>query len=640
MSMRDATYRSKASTSLRGLKCTDLPQFDALLAQADRFDTDDKLHLRNLCNDSVRCAGLVTIYKSSNRRGGSPRKLILDYSRQRITGETMELLFDLADAMGMTERRESLRRGCHINATEDQPVLHHVLRMPANYPLVLQPRPPAEQQLNTNARGSSGTERHLRLHNDSFVSSTSDGPELLRQVHAGREKIRDFSERFRSGEYRSITGQTFVHVICVGGGCGPEFVSQALQTDPDASSACQNRTLRFLSGVDPVEFFHATRDMDPARTLVLVISKSYSESETETMLNARTLQDWLVTDLVDDENIREADVIARHMIAISDNPLSCRQFGIDKGNIFKYYPWICERFSLFSVVGMLPLSLQYSYRIMCELLDGAHEMDEHFFGAPLNDNLPVLLGLLGVWNSTFLGYGCRAVIPCSRALRGFPTYVQMIDTESNGKRVGLDGTPLLHRSGEIDTGASCTTPQCTLFQIMHQGRVIPADFIGFMESQQPVDLLTEAVSNHDELMSHFFAQPDALACGKTLVDLIQEDAPECLREHMVCPGNRPSSSLLISRLDAFAVGQLVALYEHRTVVQGFLWGLNSFDGFGVELGKSLSKKVRSQLSASRKTGASVQGFNASTSALLEHYLAHGSDQKRRAATPEEGAIFQ
>ena len=250
-------------------------------------------------------------------------------------------------------------------------------------------------------------------------------------------------------------------------------------------------------------------------------------------------------------------------------------------------------------------------------------MDEHFFHAPLRDNVPVLLGLIGVWNSTFLNYECRAMIPYSHGLRSFPSFVQHIDMESNGKRVGLDGNPLLHRSGEINFGAPATDCQHVFFQLLHQGRVLPVDFIGFMESQHPVCLDGEAVANHDELMSHFFAQPDALAYGKTLVDLVQEGTPEPLREHMVVTGNRPSSSLLLNRLDAFSIGQLMALFEHRTAVQGFIWGLNSFDQYGVELGRVLARHVRSQLSASRETGASVQGFNSSTSYLLEQYLAHG-----------------
>ena len=624
MSMRYASNGSSA------LKCTDLPQFDALLAQADRFEADDKLHLRHLCNDSARCSGLVTIHRSA---GGGGRKLILDYSRQRITGETMELLFDLADAMGMTERRVALRNGWHINTTEDKPVLNHLLRMPVGHPFVMRSEEP---QMHSGRRSFSPEQRHPMTHFDSFASSASDGQALLQQVHQLREQVRVFSERLRSGDYKSVTGNSFVNVLCLGGGAlvGPEFVAQALTADPAAASASEDRTLRFLSSIDPSDFHDATHDLDPSRTLVVVISKTFSH--TEIMLSARTVQNWLVKSLVNGKTIRENNVVAKHIVAVSENQTRCRRVGIAEGNIFDYFTWMCDRYSLFSAVGILPLSLQYSYSVVGDFLDGAHAMDEHFFESPLNDNIPVLLGLLGVWNSTFLGYSCRTILPYSSALRGLSSYVQKMDMESNGKRVAHDGKPLLHLSGEIDLGTTGTTAKFTLFQLMHQGRAIPADFVGFMESPRPIDLPGEAVSNHDELMSHFFGQPDALAYGKTLVDLIQEDAPERLREHMVCPGNRPSSSILMARLDAFAIGQLLVLYEHRTTVQGFLWGLNSFDNYGLDLGGTLSKKVRSQLSVSRKTGASVQGFNISTSTLLEHYLAHGNEQKRRQAAAAEG----
>jgi glucose-6-phosphate isomerase len=256
-----------------------------------------------------------------------------------------------------------------------------------------------------------------------------------------------------------------------------------------------------------------------------------------------------------------------------------------------------------------------------EFLDGAHDIDEHFFNAPLRENIPVILGLLGVWNSTFLGYETRALLPYSQAMKRFPAHIQQVDMESNGKRVDIEGNPLPFQAGEINFGEPGTNGQHSFYQLMHQGRVVPADFIGFMESQSPVSLDGEPVSNHDELMSNFFAQPDALAYGKTLNELV--DVPEKLRQHKVFSGNRPSSSMLLTRLDAFSIGQLLAIYEHRTAVQGFIWNVNSFDQWGVELGKVLAKQVRSQLQSSRKSGAHVQGFNSSTTTLLEAYLAHG-----------------
>lgn len=565
------------------LKCTDVPQFDALQAAAASFRNDDKLHLRNLCNDSSRCSALCATHSAE---GG--RKIYLDYSRQQVTGETMEILFDLADAVGFTDRRAAMRAGEKINRTENRAVLHHALRMPRGY--------------------------NYRFH--------PEGKSLLSDVHAVREKIQEFTNKIRLGEYLGVTGRKFRNVVCIGIGgsqLGSEFVMEALRADQEALERADGRILRFLANVDPVDFHLCTQDLDPAETLVIVISKTFTTAET--MLNAKTARKWLVEHLVEKNGVSEEVVVAQHMAAVSTNLGLCEQFGISRNRVFGFWDWVGGRYSVCSAVGLLPLSLQYSYAVMSKVLDGAHNIDEHFFTAPLRDNIPLILGLLGVWNSTFLGYSCRALLPYAQALRRFPAHIQQVDMESNGKSVALDGSPLYHKSGEITFGEPGTNGQHSFYQLLHQGRVVPADFIGFVQSQQPVKLEGETVANHDELMSNFFAQPDALAYGKTLTELMQEGVPDELREHMVFSGNRPSSSILMTKLDAFAIGQLLALYEHRTAVQGFIWGINSFDQFGVELGKSLAKQVRAQLSASRKTGASVQGFNTSTSSLLEKYLA-------------------
>jgi len=744
------------------LKCTDVPQFDALQAQADLFRTDDKLHLRNLCSDTARCASLLAIHTSrasykpvaalgvnnNPKSGGSgsgsskttaaatgatgatsttttttslqgfQHKMILDYSRQRVTGETMEQLFDLADAVGLAERCWAFKEGAPINATEGLPVLHHVLRMPAYYKLELSESvgeqrgdtitgninntagggamaqlSPQErfqqqqqheqhiQQLNINNSNTNTTQQQQVAARGNMVwgrepsnpylmsplSSSQqqqqpgpmDGRTVLRKVHKLRSRVQEYAYRVRSGDITSVTGQHTLKntiVIATGGThLGTESVATALAADPVASAAAgAHRKLRFVSHNDPVNFYTATRDLNPAETLLIIISPTFATStdnNTPVLLNARTALEWLVHGIQAKSNtatstlhhhhhhgrnaaskFSKGDIVAKHVLAITqDHPSTlqrCREWGISSSNIFALPNWVKARYSVCSVVGLLPLSLQYSYPVMSDFLDGAHDMDEHFFHAPLRENIPVILGLLGVWNSTFLGYNCRCLLPFADALQRFPAYVQHVDMESNGKRVALDGTPLLHRSGEIDFGESGA--QHSFFQLLHQGRVVPADFIGFMENPQPADLQGEAVSNHDELMSHFFAQPDALAYGKTLVDLVQEGTPEPLREHMAYSGNRPSSSLLLTRLDAFAMGQLVALFEHRTAVQGFVWGINSFDQFGLELGAVSAKHVRAQLSASRKTGASVQGFNASTSTLLEHYLANEKQQRAAA----------
>jgi glucose-6-phosphate isomerase len=278
------------------------------------------------------------------------------------------------------------------------------------------------------------------------------------------------------------------------------------------------------------------------------------------------------------------------------------------------------RYSVSSAVGVVPLALQFGFEAVERFLEGARDMDRHFLTAPLEQNLPILLGLLGVWNSSFLGFGTRALLPYSQALLKLAPHIQQVDMESNGKRVGLDGEALGFDAGEISFGEPGTNGQHSFYQLIHQGRVVPCDFVGFVRSQRPIALEGEAVSNHDELMANFFAQPDALAYGKTAQQLEAEGVPAHLIGHKVFDGNRPSSSLLFEVLDARAVGQLLSLYEHRTAVQGFVWGLNSFDQWGVELGKVLAKQVRGQLQRSRQQGAEVSGFNASTSALLRRYL--------------------
>jgi len=572
------------------MKIHELPQFTALQTAAATFKSDEKLHLRNLCSDASRCAGLVASHSTEN----PDSKIILDYSRQQVTGETMEILFDLADKVGFTAKRDKMRSGVKINTTEGRSVLHHALRMPKGYDY------------------------------SAIAVDAAEGKTTVDDVHAVRDKIEAFTNKVRNGEFVGATGKKLKNFICVGIGgsqLGPEFVNEALKADKAAASASEGRNLRFLANVDPVDFELCTRDLDPEETLVVVISKTFTTAET--MLNARTAKKWIVDGLAV-KGVSDASMVtSKHVIAVSTAIDSCVAFGIDEANIFGFWNWVGGRFSVCSAVGVVPLSLQYSYNVMSSFLDGAHNIDEHFFTAPLRENIPVILGLLGVWNSTFLGYETRALLPYSQALKRLPAHIQQVDMESNGKRVDIEGNPLPFQAGEINFGEPGTNGQHSFYQLMHQGRVVPADFIGFMESQAPISLEGEPVSNHDELMSNFFAQPDALAYGKTLNDVEQEGVPEELRQHKVFAGNRPSSSILMTRLDAFAIGQMLAIYEHRTAVQGFIWGLNSFDQWGVELGKSLAKQVRTQLSSSRKSGAQVQGFNSSTSAMLEAYLSHG-----------------
>jgi len=681
-------------------KCTEVPQFDALLNAAAEFHHQEKLHLRHLCNDTARCSGLTAVHVSawseatipsswlvaaeqneeivfldgepspsrktagpkSNgdyrsdgdgdggrfhsfeemedeatfsehqlllQRFGNRSKIVLDYSRQQVTGETMELLFDLADAVQFTERREAFRTGERINVTENKPVLHHLLRMPKGYDF-----PPV--RLSRYAISNPQSTGSL-----SDVSSQDPGRAsihtILEEIHAVRDKIEEFSRRVRSTDHsiglRGVTGKRITDTVLVSssGGMhlGTKFVHEALSADKRASKAAEGRRLHFLSNVDPVDAFFTTRNLDPERTMIVVVSKDFSNAIE--LSNFRSIRYWLVAKLQGNPNgleVKESAITEHHIVAVTSCSIPENVLTIPESNVFRIWDWIIGRFSVCSAVGILPLSLHYSYEVVSDFLAGAHDMDEHFFNAPLRDNIPVLLGLLGIWNSTFMGYTTRAIIPYSEALRGLSTYVQLVDMESNGKRVAVDGTELLHQAGEINLGEpGGGMTNHPFFQLMHQGRVIPADFIGFMESPRPLELQSEAISSHDELMCNFFGQPDSLAYGKELMDLVQEGVQEGLREHMVFSGNRPSSSILMTRLDPFSVGQLVALYEHRTAVQGFLWGINSFDQHGMQLGCTMSSKIRHQLAISRRTGATVQGFNQSTSSLLEVYLAHAKHGK-------------
>jgi glucose-6-phosphate isomerase len=424
--------------------------------------------------------------------------------------------------------------------------------------------------------------------------------------------------------------------IGIGGSyLGPEFVFEALRTDPQGLVAAEGRALRFLANVDPVDIARALSGLDAESTLVVIVSKTFTTAET--MLNARTLRRWLLESL---PGFDEKEVLAKHLAAVSSAVPKAQAFGVDPSNVFGFWDWVGGRYSVCSAVGCLPLALHYGPEIVRQFLAGAADMDKHFFEAPLRTNLPVLLGLLGLWNSSFLGHPARALLPYAQALLRFPAHIQQVDMESNGKRVALNGSVLPFAAGEIVLGEPGTNGQHSFYQLLHQGRVVPAEFVGFAKSPQPVHLPGEAVSNHDELMSNFFAQPDALAVGKTIAELEKEGVPQALWPHKEFPGNRPSLSLLFSELSPFSLGQLLALYEHRVAVQGFVWGINSFDQWGVELGKVLAGRVRNQLAACRAAGTASKeamgaDFNPSTAYLLARYLAAGNNSSNTAAA--EGA---
>ncbi|KAJ4811446.1 Glucose-6-phosphate isomerase [Rhynchospora pubera] len=525
-------------------------------------------HLRDLMNDVDRCQSMMVEHEG----------IFLDYSRQRVTKETMGKLFKLAEAAHLKEKIEKMYGGEKINSTENRSVLHVALR----------------------------AAREKEIY--------SDGKNVVPEVWQVLDKIKDFSEKVRSGAWIGATGKPLKDVVSVGIGgsfLGPLFVHAALQTDAVAAEYAKGRQLRFLANVDPVDVARSIKDLDPETTLVVVVSKTFTTAET--MLNARTLREWISSSL-------GAGAVAKHMVAVSTNLPLVKDFGIDPANAFAFWDWVGGRYSVCSAVGVLPLSLQYGFSVVEKFLEGARSIDNHFYSAPFESNIPVLVGLLSVWNVTFLGYPARAILPYSQALEKFAPHIQQLSMESNGKGVSIDGTPLPFEAGEIDFGEPGTNGQHSFYQLIHQGRVIPCDFIGAVRSQQPIYLKGEVVSNHDELMSNFFAQPDALAYGKNPDELLRDKVPDHLIPHKTFTGNRPSLSILLPSLSAYDVGQLLAIYEHRIAVQGFVWGINSFDQWGVELGKSLATQVRKQLHASRVDEKPVQGFNFSTTTLLSRFL--------------------
>lgn len=548
-------------------------EWESLRAEADAMDG---LHLRQLMEDDARVDAMYAEHDG----------IFLDYSRQRATQSTMQLLFALAERQNLREKVAAMMSGHIINTTERRPALHTALRAPRSASIIL-----------------------------------GDGSDAVASVHEVLDRIEAFAEDFRAGKARGATGKRLKNIIAVGIGgsyLGPEFLAEALRTEEEGSSKGKGFTLRFLSNVDPVDVARCTADLNPQETLVIVISKSFTTAET--MLNARTLRQWVLDSM---PRKPVGDVVGRHFVACASSSAMERVtgFGIAPNRVFEFWDWVGGRYSVCSSVGVLPIALKFGYPVVQRFLDGARSLDEHFASAPFERNIPVLLGLLGVWNTSFLGYRMRTTLPYAEALLKLPAHIQQVDMESNGKAVTIDGEKIDYLVGEVDFGEPGTNGQHSFFQLLHMGQAVPCDFIGFAESQLPLHVKGEKLSSHDELMANFFAQPDALAIGRTAEEVAAEGCDPELVPHRTFEGNRPSLSLLLSRLDAYSIGQLLALYEHRTAVQGFIWDLNSWDQWGVELGKLLAKDVRDQLERGRGNGAFEQEkVNRSTGRLLKKYL--------------------
>jgi glucose-6-phosphate isomerase len=493
--------------------------------------------------------------------------LFLDYSKQRITEDTVRLLLALASAAGVEERRAAMFAGEHINTTEDRSVLHTALRRPADDPL------------------------------------TVDGQDVTADVHEVLDRMASFALKVRLGEWRGHTGKPIRNVVNIGIGgsdLGPAMATEALREYTDRSMR-----FRFVSNIDGTDLRDATYDLDPEETLFIVASKTFTTLETLT--NARSARAWLLAALGDEA------AVARHFVAVSTNEEKVAEFGIDTANMFGFWDWVGGRYSMDSAIG-LSLMLAIGPDDFRELLAGFRAMDEHFLRAPLGENLPVLMALLGVWYGNGFGFETHAVLPYSQELSRFPAYLQQLDMESNGKSVRLDGTRVTYDTGAIEWGTAGTNGQHAYYQLLHQGtHIVPADFIGF------VNATTEIGDHQDLLMANLFAQAEAMAFGKTREEVVADGVPAHQVEARVFDGNRPTSVLLADRLTPRILGALVALYEHKVFVQGVIWGLDSFDQWGVELGKVLASTIAAELIA--RSDPEAAAHDASTTALIARYRA-------------------
>jgi glucose-6-phosphate isomerase len=490
--------------------------------------------------------------------------IYLDYSKNLVTDETLRLLVGLAHEAGLRERIDAMFHGEKLNSTEGRAVLHVALRAP---------------------RG---------------VEIDVGGRDVVPEVHVVLDRFCAFAERVRAGEWKGHTGLRIRNVVNLGIGgsdLGPAMACEALRHHAD-----RGLRMAFVSNIDGTDFAETVRDLDPAETLFIVCSKTFTTQET--LANAHAARSWLLATL------RDPAAVARHFVAVSTNAPAVESFGIEKRNMFEMWDWVGGRYSFDSAIG-LSIAIAIGAAHFREMLGGLHAMDEHFRSAPFERNLPVILGLLGVWYANFWRAETHAVLPYDQYLARLPAFLQQLDMESNGKRVDLEGRPVDYETGPIVWGQPGTNGQHAFFQLLHQGtKLVPADFIGFCRTHNPIG------DHHDQLMANLFAQTQALAFGKTETEVRAEGVSEALAPHRTFPGNRPTNTLLLESLTPASFGALVALYEHKVFVQGSLWNVNSFDQWGVELGKALAKRILPELEAAE---APVLAHDSSTNALIRRY---------------------
>jgi glucose-6-phosphate isomerase len=532
---------------------SDSAEWQAVQGHAEKFAG---VHLRDLFDSDPRRGERLTTQVAD---------LYVDYSKNLVTDEVLAALFALAERAHLRERIAAMFAGEHINTTEDRAVLHVALRMPRDASLVV------------------------------------DGQDVVAEVHGVLDRMGAFTDRVRSGEWRGATGERIRTVVNIGIGgsdLGPVMAYEALKAYADPQIQC-----RFVSNIDPTDLHQKTHDLDPASTLFVVVSKTFTTQETLT--NATQARDWLLAGLGGDDS-----AVAKHFVAVSTNAQRVAGFGIDTDNMFGFWDWVGGRYSLPSAVG-LSVMIAIGKEQFADMLAGYHAVDEHFRTEPVERNVPALLGLLNVWYDTFLGAQSHAVLPYAQYLHRFAAYLQQLTMESNGKSVRLDGTPVEYQTGEVFWGEPGTNGQHAFYQLIHQGtKLIPADFVGFSQPNHDIDGM------HDLFMSNFFAQTGALAFGRTAEQIAAEGVPEALVPHKVMPGNHPTTTIIAPKLTPSTLGQLIAVYEHIVFTQGTVWEINSFDQWGVELGKVMANQLAPLL-----TGESAQAadLDSSTRALIARY---------------------
>jgi glucose-6-phosphate isomerase len=531
----------------------DRPAWKALQAH---YQQVREVHLQQLFADDPQRGERLTLEAVG---------LYLDYSKNRITSETLKLLLQLAEESGLRARLDAMFHGDKINITEKRAVLHVALRAPKGASIIV------------------------------------DGENVVPQVHAVLDKMANFANHVRSGEWLGHTGKRIKNVINIGIGgsdLGPVMAYEALKHYSERAM-----TFRFVSNVDGTDFAEAVQDLDPSETLFIISSKTFTTLET--MTNAHTARDWSLAGLGGDEQS-----VAKHFVAVSTNTEKVKEFGIDPTNMFEFWDWVGGRYSMDSAIGLSTM-LAIGPDNFNNMLDGFHQMDEHFRTTPFERNLPVLMGLLAVWYNNFFGTQTVAVLPYEQYLKRFPAYLQQLTMESNGKHVTLQGTEVTYQTGPIYWGEPGTNGQHSFYQLIHQGtRLIPCDFIAF---GRPLNALGR---HHDILLANVFAQTEALAFGKTPEQVKAEGTPDWLMPHRVFQGNRPSNTILAARLTPETLGKLVALYEHCVFTQGAIWNINSFDQWGVELGKALAQRIIPELESPAEPQL---GHDSSTNTLIRRY---------------------